>query len=360
MIHEKLAKSYESFKLEAETFFVSKFITSPTIDSEICNSIDIIFDVTKTVDSNRGLIAFSQKYGQGKSFFFDVLDHWFFRRKEFRLFKRTTAKELAALYSDTTSNEDPQKRLDDFIKVRNLFIDDIGDEGENKTFHNYSNSLNVLRYVLLKRYEYWNEKGWKTYGTTNLTIEQIASNYDGRVADRVLQMCHWREFTFLKSGSFRQVAETRKLNKSEIEKNAIKFQKPETPVERVNMEKYFNDLIAESDEYLSSQSLSFWDFVKVYLLEKGLLNQKDFDKKLTDEKIKYSEIMVKEETREYQKSKLKHAPTTIRNNSVKRAIEAITKKQIINTAESIIAKEKFMELRKKKHVFTNDLATNGK
>jgi len=350
-LNEKLNGHYQSFKVEAENFFVTKFITSPTIDKEITNCLDIIFDITKTVDSNKGVIVFSQKYGQGKSFFFDILDHWFFRIKGHRLFKRTTAKELAALYSDTSTNDDPQRRLDDFIKVKNLFIDDIGDEGENKTFHNYSNSLNVLRYVLLKRYEYWNEKGWKTYGTTNLTIEQIASNYDGRVADRLLQMSHWREFTFLKSGSFRQVSETRKLSKAEIEKNALKFVKPEKPVERVDMEKYFNSLIEETDEYLSSRPASFWEFVKRYLIEKELLNQKDFDKKITIERLKNSRTILRSETREYKKSQLRHAPADVRNNSVTKALESITESQITNTAENIIAKEKFMQLRKKKHVF---------
>lgn len=351
MISEQLQKNYESFIYEAENFFVSKYIRSGTIDNEIKNCLDIVFDVTKTVDSNRGIIAFSPKYGQGKSFFFDVLDHWFFRIKKQKLFKRTTAKELAAIYTDKSTNDDPQKRLDDFINCRFLFIDDIGDEGEEKVFHNYSNSLNVLRYVLLKRYEFWNEKGWKTFATTNLTLEQIASNYDGRVADRLLQMCHWREFTFLKSGSFRQVSETRKLNQMEIKNNLEKHAPTETPVEKVDLEKYFNDLINESDEYINSRPASFWEFVKKYLIDKEFLTESDFKNKITSEELSKSKVILRSETREYEKGKLKYAPAKMRENAITKALNQISKNNVYDFAANFIAKEKFIELRNKKHVF---------
>ena len=67
--------------------------------------------------------------------------------------------------------EQGEEALLKFISCKNLFIDDIGDEGERKVFKHFSNEMNVIRYVILKRYEFWldEEKEWKTYATTNLS-----------------------------------------------------------------------------------------------------------------------------------------------------------------------------------------------
>lgn len=347
----ELKKMYDGFVEEAENFFVSKFITSPTIEKEYSDCIDILFNVTKTVDSGRGIIAFNQKYGQGKSFFFDVVNHRFKRLSGgHNYFKKVTAKDLAQLYVSTKNGDDPQQKLIEFISVKRLFIDDIGDEGENKVFHNYANELNVIRFVLLKRYELWIEKGWKTYGTTNLTIDQLAKSYDGRVSDRLLQMCYWREYKFLKDGSFRQISETRKLTQPEIEKNLMKHKAPEPIVEKVNLEKYFNELILEPMEYFTGKDISFWTFVKDYLIKKQLLIKKDFEI-ISEEDLDNSEAYLKNDVREYVKSKYRHAPGDVRQNEVEKALKKIRKKEIFNVAENRVARMKFMELKESKHNF---------
>lgn len=346
-----LKKMYDGFVEEAENFFVSKFITSPTIEKEYSDCLDIIFDVTKTVDCGRGIIAFNQKYGQGKSFFFDVINHRFKRiHNGQNLFKRVTAKDLVQIYVSTKNGEDPQQKLIEAISVKRLFIDDIGDEGEQKIFHNYANELNVIRFVLLKRYEFWMEKGWITYGTTNLTIEQMAKSYDGRVSDRLLQMCHWREFKFLKDGSFRQISETRKLTNVEIEKNWLKFKKPEQEVEKVDLEKYFNELIQEPDAYFIGKDISFWTFVKQYLLGKGLLKPEDFEN-ISDQDLMASEMRLKDDVREFTKSRYKHAPLEVRSNQISEALKRIKSKDVLNVAQNKVARAKFMELREKQHKF---------
>lgn len=344
-----IKKVFDNFVQEAELFFVKKFITSKTIENEYSDCLDIIFDITKTKDSTKGIIAFNQKYGQGKSFFFDVVNHRHKRLKGLNIYKRTTAKELAQIYTSATKGEDPQDKLDEFIRVKNLFIDDIGDEGENKTFSNYANKLNVVRYVLLKRYEMWEKKGWKTFGTTNLTLEQIATNYDGRVADRLMQMTYWKEFKFLGNGSFRQIGETRKLTQSEIAENWKKFEVPEETV-KVDLEQYFNELIHEDDEYLKEKDISFWTFVKTYLLEKGLLSESDFEV-IDSEEIENSRASLRFEIRENKKKTFRNATSDVRSYWIQEALKRITPEEILNVAQNRIARQKFMELRESKHKF---------
>lgn len=347
-----IEKVFNNFIEEAELFFVSKFVTSDTIKQTYSDCLDIVYNITGTKDSSKGIMAFNVKYGQGKSFFFDVVNHRHRRRYGRNIFKKTTAKELCNIYTSAGSNEDPEQKLLKFISVKNLFIDDIGDElKEGKERSHYSNKLNVIRFVLLKRYEFWTDvdKRWKTYGTTNLTIEQMGSNYDGRVADRLLQMTYFTEFNFLSKGSFRQLGETRMLTSEEVNRNWAKFEK-EKEIESMDLEKYFNELIHEDDSYFENMDVSFWTFVKDYLMRKDLLNEDDFNK-IDVKHLDASELLLRRDTRESNRSRLKHAPGNVRTMVLEEAMSKISKKKIYSVAENMIARKKFMELRSKKHVF---------
>jgi hypothetical protein len=348
--NDLLKRHYQGFCKEAEMFFVTKFITSPTIEKEYSECIDTILNITGEYNTGRGMIAYNSKYGQGKSFFFEVFNHYFKRHNHGQnAFKVVTAKELVGIYTSAKNGEDGKHKLIEAISAKRLFIDDIGDEGTNKVFKHYGNELNVLRFVLLHRYEMWLEKGWITFGTTNLSIQQIGVNYDGRLSDRILQMCYWREFKFLSEGSFRQVEETRRLTMDEI-KSSWDSLRVESPVEKVDLEKYFNELINEDDSYFQHKDDLFWKFVKDYLVEKGLLTQADFDK-IDEEALEDAEAMVKFETRENTKKRYKHAPAENRNINIQEALRNILPRQIMNHAENKIARKKFMELRITKHKF---------
>lgn len=345
-----MKEMFKNFVQEAEMFFVSKFISSEKLENEYSDCLDIIFNVTKTKDCGRGIIAFNQNYGQGKSFFFDVVNHRNKRMLEKDLFKKITAKELTQIYTSAKNGEDPQQKLIEAISVKRLFIDDIGDEGENKVFKHYANELNVLRFVLLKRYEMWIDKGWITYGTTNLTIQQMESNYDGRISDRLLQMCYWKEFKFLSTGSFRQVEETRKLTQEEINASWKKLE-VEKPKEKIDLEKYFNELIDESDAYFQKKDISFWTFVKQYLLDKEILSQNDLDAVIDEKSLDEARLTLTHERTEINRKKHKSATNDVRRAKIQEALNKIQPKHILNVAENRIAREKFMELRMKKYKF---------
>lgn len=345
-----LQKVYNNFKEEAELFFVSKFIEGNAIKKEFTSCLDILFNITKTLDSNKGIIAYNSDYGQSKTFFFDVVRHRLHRTKNVNLFKKTTAKELCNIYVNANKGEDPLKNLDKFIRCKNLFIDDIGDElRDGKERMVFGNRLNVVRYVLLKRYEWWVEKGWKTYGTTNLTLENVAENYDGRVADRIQQMAHWRGFKFLSEGSFRQRTDTRMLNQDEIRLNMLRLN-PVKEVDNIDLEQYFNSLLDYSEEKLVSRDSSFWSFCKTYLIAKKIIKKEDFVV-IDEDKMEASRIKLISQKKDYLKSKYRNAPPGIYKSQVNLMISRITTAEVREFAEDSVVRGVFIHLKKTNYKF---------
>ncbi|QCW20404.1 hypothetical protein [Flavobacterium phage FPSV-S2] len=335
---------YKRFINEAEMFFVKKFITSPTIEKTFTFCLDVIYNFNNDpeVDYNRGIIAFNKKYGVGKSFFFDVVHHLHFRIRNQYIFKKTSAKELVNVFKEKGEAE-----LLEFIKVKNLFIDDIGDEGDDKFFSHYNNKMNVIRFVLLKRYEWWVSKGFRTFGTTNLTIEEIAKNYDGRVADRFMQMVYFEHFDFLETGSFRQIKSTRKLTQQEIQENWKKLEKPKVE-EKIDVVAFMNDLLIESDDYLQNMGEVAWSFVKKFMLEKEYLKTTDFDE-IDDAMFDAARSLEKKQIRESISVLMKNCIPVVRENKREEKYKEITRDSTMNIAQNVITKRKFLELRNDKN-----------
>lgn len=346
-MNEKLNTAYANFKEEAELFFVTKFIDSSKISEAFKNCLDICFNITKEVDSTKGILACSSHYGQGKTFFFDVLQHRYRRKFGRNFFVKTSAKELAAIYTTAEKGTNPQVALDRFIKCKNLFIDDIGEEGTNKTFYHYSNSLNVITYVLLKRYEYWKDKGWKTFGTTNLTKAELSQEYGGRVVDRLDQMCYLQSFSFVAGGkSFRQFKEVRVLSNEEIEANRERLKKEEE-VESIDVNAYLNELLQETDEYLMIKDWNRWSFVKPYMVDRGLVDLDSYDEELLDRAEKLAVM----EAREEAKGSIKHAGETMQKIKAGIAGSTVSRESKFRILESLIVREAFLKLKEKNYVF---------
>jgi len=341
--------AYQKFVQEAELFFVTKFITGPSIEAKYSFCLDVVFglDNNPEVDYGRGLLLYSPNYGQGKSFFFDVIEHRCRRIENRNLFKRTSAKELV-----NYCVENGEDALKDFITVKNLYIDDIGDEGENKTFQikKSKNMVNVLRAVLLYRYELFVKKGWKTFGTTNLTIEQIAYQYDGRLADRLKQMVHYEELKPFKSNkSFRQYEGTRLLTQVEIDANWAKLAPVEKEPEKPDVNKYLNEIINEDNEYIKNMGWPHWRFIKKYLLEKEIIKETDF---VFDwEALQFAELVLRKDTVDYVKFTFKDADREVRIAEKERRLGAINDDALKEMAATIMAKQVFLHLRDQKHQF---------
>lgn len=353
---EKLKKYYEKFVEEAEMFFVTKFFDTPKIEKLYSKCLDIIYNVTGRMDPTKGIMLYNPKYGQGKSFLFDVVNHRHRRKEGSKRFIRTTARDLCDIYTNTEKGKNPIEELNKFIHVRFLFIDDIGDElKDGKERSNYGNRLNVIRHVILKRYDYWTArdgvgmpKGFVTYGTSNLNIKQIAQYYGGRAADRLLQMTYYENVDFI-DGSFRQMDETRRLTPSEVQKSWDKLKK-KAEKEEINLEEYFNGEIKESEEYLNGKESTYWSFVKNYLIKKGLISEKDFEV-IDKDMLDASRLIVRKSVREQKRMNLRHTTSPVRSAIIERALQDITANQVMETARNAVAKRKFMELRSKNHVF---------
>lgn len=344
----ELENAFNAFKEEAELCFVKNFIISDKIKKEYSNCLDIIFNLTGTTDATKGVLAYNKWYGTGKSFFFDVVYSRCDRLTQ-KPFKKTSAKELRFIFE-----QEGQEGLENFIKCKNIFIDDIGDEDDKDgsyTFHHYKTSLNVMRYVLLKRYEYWSEFGWKTFGTTNLDLPKMAKIYDHRVADRLAQMVYIREFDFLQDGeSFRQSESTRLLTKSEIKENLEKSKPEPKAPEPLDLEKYFNELISEPDDYFSEQPNSFWEFTKQYLVKKEILTPADFNQ-IDADFLDSARMVLRNDKRAIVRLEAKHTKNFVRNKIMERTLSSITSDSVYKAAENLIARRKFMELRQKLHNF---------
>lgn len=72
-------------------------------------------------------------------------------------------------------------------ELAELVIDDIGSEGDSKS---YGNSV-PMEQILLSRYESWVNHGVRTFISTNLTPDQIKSSprFGVRIHDRLKEMC---------------------------------------------------------------------------------------------------------------------------------------------------------------------------
>jgi hypothetical protein len=285
-------QAYINYKEEGEKFFVTRFIDTNNVRvfsmvKTIMKALDIILNLSRK-PAPKGLCLFSKAFGQGKTMFFDIVYHRANRVKNVKLFKKITAKELRRMYMEQGS-----QALEDFISCKDLFIDDIGEE-EGKGTH-YGDGLEVIRHVILRRYEMWTEKGYRFHFTTNIIgldetgrpdFSEIVKRYDGRVADRLKEMCDFVEFEFLKGGaSFRQVKSTRRLSKEEKANPETKAV-PEVDLNKLDKE-YLNYCEVLAEEHRKGVLQEHWHVFKVmygYLENKGVTfrkeNQEDKEKAL--------------------------------------------------------------------------------
>lgn len=340
--------TYNAFVEEAELFFVKKMVVSPRIKRVYSRCLDIVFNISKDpeIDYAKGVICYNPRYGQGKSFFFEVAQHRYRRIQNKNLFKMSSAKELAAVFK-----EGGEKALLEYIKVRNLFIDDIGDEGIDKEFTHYKEKLNVIRYVFLKRYEMWSaNRDFRTFGTTNLTIDQISKCYDGRVADRILEMAYFESIDFLDDDqSFRQLKDVRKLTEAEKRANWIKVTPPPV-IEKPDFTKYMNELLGEPDSYIENMGESNWNIVKRYMFENDYLKPEDFAL-LTEESIDAGVMKAKLQVRQSVKTLMGNCLPIAIKNAIDERQKNITREDGQSIAENVIVKKKFLEYRDQRITF---------
>ena len=178
---------------------------------------------------------------------------------------------------------------------------------------------------------------------------QIAQQYDGRVADRLSQMCYWLDFKFLKEGkSFRQYDGTRKLTKEEIqEKWNISEERTRVVQEKINVINYLNELLQETDEYIELNDFTRWNFIKPYLVERKLVNLEEVDEDL----LNSAELIAMNQKSKHVRGTMKHAGEALISVKAKQARETIKSKDVYYFAELLLVKKAFKKLKEEGYVF---------
>lgn len=338
MIHQDI---FKLMRQEAERFYVSHFIVSPKLEGLYLESIKHVLDNNES----RGVINYHSKYGQGKTFFFNVLQSALKKKYNVNIFKATSAKELIEVYK--TSGE---TKLLEFITVKNLFIDDIGDEldGGDGMTKNFGNSMNVIKWVLLKRYEFWESKGWKTHATTNIDINKIATNYGGRVADRLTQMCNILEYDLIKT-SFRQVSKVKQLSEKEKAANLARYYPVKTnKVERVNMIDFFNEIIREDKKTILNYDIYFWNIIRKYLERNKMIVYTE----ITDAHLNTAETLARQSIRNTTNATYKNI--IVADREKKTAYDALDYTGLMLVAKNAQVRTKFLQMKNDNIKFTQN------
>ncbi|AHK11401.1 hypothetical protein F132_55 [Flavobacterium sp. phage 1/32] len=330
-------KAYENYKEEAEAYFLTTFLDgSPKIKERIMQALNVVLNLDKN-PIKKGLVIYSKSWGQGKTLFFDIVYARAFRVSKKRLFKKTTAKELREVYA-----KNGLSGLKEFINCKDLFIDDLGDEEEEAK--HFGDDLNVLKYVILNRYEMWISKDFQLYLTTNLSIKEIAERYDGRVADRLLQMTETVEFDFIE-GSFRQVKNSRRLGEEEKKKEIVVEKKVE------NYDKEYLIFLDKTAEEVRKgiEIIAHWsDFWVMYLF----FERKGFGIRKPNEEDRAKAILI------LKQDKVTNAGKRTSIQEIQSNIKKLDPYQVENATLSVIGREYFTKLAKENFKFseTNNLS----
>lgn len=156
--------------------------SSPVFDDSNKTIIRKLFSYMMS-DSKKGILMYGS-IGTGKSTLMRAMNRFYRKsgmRKEVCI--ETSAINIASKYAEVG---------DEVFDVlgkpynENYFIDDIGLEREAS---HYGNRINVIRDVILTRYEMRNSK--KTYITTNMNINELGERYGFQVLDRLKEMCYF-------------------------------------------------------------------------------------------------------------------------------------------------------------------------
>jgi len=185
-------------------YFVEKQGNKFILDDEINNLYKLIslyfsnnqdFE-TNFIETNKGKIKYnlnkglliSGTPGRSKSLIFEkVLPALFENNKDLR-FSRTTSEVIVQKYK-----EKQELAVNDFISVKTqglqystIYIDDIGNE--NAKVNIYGNTINPILHFMNWRYRVFTDFNKKTYATTNLNLNDIATIYDERLKSRFFEM----------------------------------------------------------------------------------------------------------------------------------------------------------------------------
>lgn len=337
-------------KVVRKYFIKRGYAVSETIEKKMTMFSDIIFqlDNDEKMCYDKGLIVYSEKYGQGKTFFFEVISFisWtYFKRQAFKM---TDSIELVEIFKK--GGEDA---LRDFISVPRLFIDDIGNEKKREsTAYHKGSKMDVLAYVLEYRYEKWKKEGWKLFGTTNISLQSLADLYDGRLSDRLAQSVYFENYDIMKTGSFRQVPNIEVVREDVRNRLRDEYIKANTPEEKINVDVdlYLNKCLTDTSVEMGAYGQVTLNYIKGLLLKKGVVSESElnnfYESDMEDAKKEYEK-----EIRDGIRSAFKSTISIVREKKALEQVNAITKEDLINFCQNRNVIKKLIQLKHQNYVF---------
>ena len=116
------------------------------------------------------------------------------------------------------------------------------------------------------------------------------------------------------------------------------------------LEKFFNEELTEPQEYFEGKDNSYWSFLRSYLEDKGVLSEKDYDA-ISVEHLDAARVKLKRDARETNAVDLKNSTAAHRKSALDNRLKGITGQQVMECAKNLVARNRFLDLKKQKHVF---------
>jgi len=148
--------------------YVFNYFAGLPVDDKLCRNAP--------TDPRKGLLL-AGNFGSGKTALLDIHRQMNWHGKRFRT---VSAHDIVAKF-----DAKGESGITPFLNTGNLFIDDLGAEAVGV---HYGKREEVLKRVLEMRYILFTKEGKRTYATTNLSLQELAERYGGRVESRLYEM----------------------------------------------------------------------------------------------------------------------------------------------------------------------------
>ena len=148
--------------------YVFNYFAGIPTDDSICKN--------PPTDNRKGLLL-AGNFGSGKTALLNIHREMRWHGKRFRT---VSAHQIVSRF-----DAEGEKGIATYLNTGHLFIDDLGAEAVGV---HYGKREEVLKRVLEMRYILFTNEGNRTYATTNLSLQELAERYGGRVESRLYEM----------------------------------------------------------------------------------------------------------------------------------------------------------------------------